>query len=388
MTPKRALLPYLLCLSLALAACSGAGAPGDRPAAEVGFITLEASDVPVPAELSGRVVAFETSEIRPQITGYIRRRLFTEGSVVRAGQPLYQVDASLYRAEVNQAQANLESARASAEAAVALADRYRPLAEMEAVSQQEYTDAEAQARVARAAVEQSEAALETARINLRYTTISAPIGGRIGRSQATVGALVSANQADPLSVIQRIDPVYVDIQQSVSDMTALRQALAAGTLQEGSTSVRLEMEDGSLYPLTGTVQFSEMVVNPDTGSITLRARFPNPDDLLLPGMFVRARFEQAVETGALLIPQQALLRDFDGSAYVYVVAEDNTAERRKIVAERTSGANWVVTDGLAAGERVIVQGLADLGHGDPIRPVAATAAERIGVPPSATPPEG
>src|SRR5690606_8971692 len=300
-----------------------------------------------------RTAAFEVSEVRPQITGYIRQRLFREGQMVRAGQPLYQVDPSLYRAAVNQASANLASARAAAEAAEARAERYRPLAEMEAVSQQEYTDAAAQARMARATVAQSEAALETAHINLRYTTIPAPIGGSIGRSLATVGALVSANQPDPLAVIQRIDPIYVDIQQSSAEMTALRQSLARGELVQADASVRLRLEDGSEYPLPGMVQFSEVVVNPGTGSVTLRARFPNPEGLLLPGMFVRAVCDQAIQPGVLLVPQPALLRDFDGTAYLYVAGSDNKAERRKVTATRTSGASWVISSGLTAGERVI-----------------------------------
>lgn len=378
--PLRRTIAYALTLGAAalLAACSEQQGPGERPPVEVGVIEVAAEDVAISTTLPARTAAYETSEVRPQINGHIRQRLFTEGQVVRAGQPLFRVDDSLYRAAVNQANANLASARANAEAAVARAERYRPLAEMEAVSQQEYTDAAAQARIARAAVAQNEAALETARINLRYTTVSAPISGRIGRAISTVGALVSANQAEPLAVIQRIDPIYVDIQQSSAEMTALRQSFARGDLQRGSTSVRLQLEDGSIYPTTGSVQFSEVVVNPDTGSVTLRAQFRNPDGLLLPGMFVRAIFDQAVQPGALLIPQPALLRDFDGSAFVYVVGADNKAERRKIVADRTVGTNWVVTDGLKAGERVITQGLGNIKHGDPVRAVPASAPQRIG----------
>ncbi|HWK42445.1 MAG TPA: efflux RND transporter periplasmic adaptor subunit [Croceibacterium sp.] len=373
---------------LAIAGCSASDGPPQRQPAEVGFVTVSSQDVPLSASLSGRTVAFETSEVRPQITGYVRQRLFQEGQMVRAGQALYQVDASLYRASVNQASANLASARASAEAAQAKAERYRPLADIEAISQQEYTDAAAQARMAEAAVAQSQAALETARINLRYTTIPAPISGRIGRSLSTVGALVSTNQADPLAVIQRIDPIYVDIQQSSAELTALRQSFARGDLRQGSTSVRLELEDGSSYSHAGTVQFSEVVVNPDTGSVTVRARFPNPDGLLLPGMFVRAVFDQAIQPGAILVPQPALLRDFDGSPYVYVVGKDNKAERRKVTATRTSGTNWVIASGLKAGDRVITQGLNNLKHGDAVRPVQASSPQRVGSPPSGERPRG
>lgn len=383
-TLAKSFLPVLF----ALAGCSGNGAPPDRPGPEVGFVTVAAQDIAVSTTLPGRTAAFEASEVRPQITGYIRQRLFREGQIVRAGQPLYQVDPSLYRAAVNQASANLASARAAAEAAEAKAERFRPLAEMEAISQQEYTDAAAQARMARAAVAQSEAALETARINLRYTTIPAPIGGRIGRSLSTVGALVSANQADPLAAIQRIDPIYVDVQQSSAEMTALRQSLARGDLVEADASVRLQLEDGSEYPLPGTVQFSEVVVNPDTGSVTLRARFPNPEGLLLPGMFVRAVFDQAIQPGVLLVPQPALLRDFDGTPYLYVVGSDNTAERRKVTATRTSGTNWVISSGLKAGERVITQGLNNLRHGASIRPVEVATEQRAGAPASGGAPRG
>ncbi len=383
-TLSRAFSFCVLGAALALtAACSGDGGPPERQAVEVGFVTVEARDIAISATLSGRTVAYETSEVRPQISGHIRRRLFTEGSFVRAGEPLYQIDPSLYQAAANQAEANLASARANAEAAVARADRLRPLAEMEAVSQQEFTDADAAARMARATIAQNEAALETARINLRYTTITAPISGRIGRSAYTVGALVNANQADPLSVIQRIDPIYVDIQQSSADLTALRQSLAQGALQQGSANVRLELEDGSIYPQSGTLEFSEMVVNPSTGSVALRARFPNPDGLLMPGMFVRAIFEQAVQPGALLIPQSAVQRDFDGSAYVFVVGPDDKAVRRMVTADRTQGPNWVVTSGIQTGDRVITQGLDNLRHDDPVRAVpATTAAQRAAPPPS------
>jgi membrane fusion protein (multidrug efflux system) len=369
-------------LLTALSACSGGGGDRANPAPEVGFVAVQPTSVPLSVTLGGRTVAYETSEVRPQINGLIRRRLFTEGGIVRAGQPLYQIDSSLYRAAVNQAEANLASARASAQAAVARAERYRPLAEVEAIAEQDYTDAAAQARVARAAVQQNAAALETARINLRYTTVAAPISGRIGRSLFTVGALVSANQQDPLAVIQRLDPIYVDMQQSSADLIRLRQALGRGDVAPGSADVRLKLEDGSDYGYAGKVQFSEVAVNESTGTVTLRATFPNRDGLLLPGMFVKAVFEQAVQPNAFLVPQPGVQRDFDGSAYVYIVGPDNKAVRRKVAAERTFGTNWVVTEGLKAGDRVIVQGLANVKQDTVVRPVPASAPQRIG-PPSA-----
>jgi membrane fusion protein (multidrug efflux system) len=365
---------------VSLAGCSD-GDPRQRPAPEVGFVVAKPSTVPIVVERSGRTVAFETSEVRPQITGIIRKRLFTEGSVVRAGQPLYQIDDSLYRAAVAQAEANLASARASADAATARADRYRPLAEQQAISQQEYTDATAQARVGRASVAQSTAALETARINLRFTTITAPISGRIGRSLSTVGALVNANQASPLAVIARLDPMFVDIKQSSAELTQLRQQLASGAVETASTSVRLKLEDGSDYPYPGEVQFADVTVEESTGTVTLRARFPNPEGMLLPGMFVRAAFDQALQPNAFLVPQAALQRDFNGSAFVYVVGADNKVQQRTVTADRTYGNDWVVTSGLKDGDRVISQGLGNnVRQGAEVRPVPANTPQRIGAP--------
>ena len=370
----------LVCLTM-LAACSGGGdAGGQRPAPQVGYYVAQASTVPLSVTLGGRTVAYESSEVRPQVTGLIQRRLFTEGAYVRAGQPLYQIDDSLYRAAADQAEANLASARASADAAQAKADRYKPLVEMQAVSQQDYTDAAAQARVARASVAQNSAALDTARINLRHTTVPAPISGRIGRSLFTVGALVSANQTDPLAVIQKLDPIYVDMQQSAADLTALRRALRNGDVGAGSTTVHLKLDDGTDYGPVGRVQFSEISVDEATGTVTLRASFPNPEGLLLPGMFVKAVFDQAVQPNAFLIPQPAMQRDFDGSAFVYLVGPDNKAMRRKVTADRTYGTNWIVTAGLKAGDKVITQGLANLKQGDKVRPVPQSAPQRVGAP--------
>jgi len=323
-----------------------------------------------------RVGPLAISEVRPQVNGLIRRRNFTEGSYVRQGQPLFQIDPSLYRAAVNQAQANVASSRATLDAAQVRANRYKPLAEMEAISKQEYTDAAAQARQARAGVAQNSAALETARINLRFTSIPAPISGRIGRSLSTVGALVTANQAEPLAVIQRLDPMYVDIQQSSADLTKLRRALSAGGVTAGSTQVRLKLEDGTDYGYTGTVEFSEVMVNESTGTITLRARFPNPQNVLLPGMFVQALFTQAVDQGVILIPQAALQRDIGGDAFVFLVGAGNKVERRKVVAERTFGTNWVVS-GLQPRDKVITQGTSNLRNGAPIKPVPANARQRV-----------
>ncbi len=360
-----------------LAGCSAGGqeqAKGARGGpVTVGFVVAKAEAVPLETTLGGRTVAYETSEVRPQVTGLIRSRNFSEGSYVSAGQPLFQIDPSLYRAAANQASANLAAAQANADAAGARAARYKPLADMEAIAKQDYTDAAAQARASRAAVAQNAAALETARINLRYTTVPAPISGRIGRSLFTVGALVNSSQADPLAVIQRTDPIYVDMQQASADLTALRRQMANGGLGEGSAAVRLTLDDGSPYGFTGSVRFSEVTVNQATGTVTLRARFPNPRGELLPGMFVKATFAQAVNPSAFLVPQGAVQRDLGGTAFLFVAGRDNKAERRIVTAERSQGANWVVTAGLKPGDRIITQGIGTLKQGAPIRPVPASA---------------
>jgi membrane fusion protein (multidrug efflux system) len=353
---------------------------GNRGPIQVGYVVVQPTAVPVQTLLGGRTVAYQTSEVRPQVNGLIRRRYFTEGSYVRQGQPLFQIDPRLYQASVDQASANVTAAQATAEAARTKAERYRPLAAIEAVSKQDYTDAAAQARQARAAVAQNAAALRTARINLHFTSIPAPISGRIGRSLFTVGALVTASQADPLALIQRTDPMYVDIQESSADLLALKRSLASGGVDPGSTQIRLKLEDGSDYAYTGTVQFSEIVVNESTGTVTLRATIPNPRGDLLPGMFVQALFTAAVDPSAYLVPQPALQRDIGGEAYVFVVGPGNKAVKRTVLAQRTYGAAWVVTGGLAPGDKVITQGTANLKAGAQVRPVPASTPQRV-VPP-------
>lgn len=383
-------VPLTLGLALVVAACGsnaqqqqgGPGGRGQRGPGQVGFIVAQPGPVPIETKLSGRISAFQTAEVRPQVSGVVRKRLFVEGGYVRQGQPLYQIDPSLYQAAVDQASANVAAASATAQAAQVRANRYRPLAAAQAISQQEYTDAAAQARQARATVAQTSAALNTARINLRFTTVPAPISGRIGRSLFTEGALVTGNQADALAVISTLDPVYVDIQQSSADLIALRRSLAAGGTSPGSTAVRLILEDGSLYEPVGTVQFSEVTVNEATGTVTLRARFPNPAGVLMPGMFVQASFEQAVDPSAYLVPQQALQRDIGGDAFVYLVGRGNKVERRKVTAPRTYGENWVVTAGLNPGDKVISQGTAQLKQGMPVRAVPAAAPQRVAPRPS------
>ena len=363
-----------LCLSLAACGSGGKEQRSNAPP-DVGFRVMAATSVPIVTELPGRINALRTAEVRPQISGVILKRLYAEGALVRQGQPLYQIDASLYRAAAAQASANLASAQASAEAARAKADRFKPLAAAQAVAQQDYVDAAAAARAASAAVAQNRAALSTAQINLRFTTVPAPITGRIGRSLFTEGALVTTGQADPLAVISVLDPIYVDIQQSSSALLALRRQLAAGGVAPVTAEVRLSLDDGSDYDVPGVVEFSEVTADPGTGTVTLRARFPNPQGLLLPGMFVRARFAQARVTNAFLVPQVALTRDPKGNAEVFVVGAGNKAVARMVTADHTQGNDWVVTAGLKAGDRVITQGLGKLRAGQAVKPVPEGASQ-------------
>jgi membrane fusion protein (multidrug efflux system) len=359
----------------------GRGGRGPHGPPQVGFVVVQQGTAPIVQDLPGRVSAYQISDVRPQVNGVIVKQLFQEGSVVKEGQTLYQIDPSVYQAQAAQAQANLQSARAQAEAARTLAARYKPLVAQQAISKQDYTNAVAQARQADASVAQNSAALRSAQINLRFTRVPAPISGRIGLSNFTVGALVTSGQTQALTTITRLDPVYVDIQQSASDLLNLRQSLAHGGAVPTTAQVRLQLPDGSDYGYTGTVEFSEVVVNQATGSVTIRARFPNPQSILLPGMFVRARFAQAINTAAILVPQQAVTRDPQGNATLYVVGPGNRAVQRTIVADRTQGPFWVVTQGLAPGEKVITQGLANVKDGMPIKPVPASAPQKVQAPP-------
>ncbi len=361
------------------AASKGDGKGKGGPA-EVGYIIAQPSSVPVIADLSGRTSAYQTSDVRPQVSGIIRQRFFTEGAYVRQGQTLYQIDPSLYRAAGDEARANLQSAQASAEAARVKAERFKPLAEIQAVSQQDYTDAQALARQAAANVAQSRAQLATAQINLRFTNVPAPISGRIGRSLFTQGALVTTNQAEPLAVIQKLDPIYVDIKQSSGDLLALRRSLAKSGTMPTTASVRLKLEDGSDYGLTGTVEFTEVTVDEATGTVTLRARFANPENLLLPGMFVRAVFAQSMSTNVFLVPQQGVARDPRGNATVLIVGPGNKAVLRPVTVDRTMGADWVVSSGLKPGDKVITEGTVAAKPGKPVKPVPAGSPQRIAAP--------
>jgi len=359
----------------------GRGRGGPNGPVTVGYVVIQQGSAPLEQQLPGRIAAYQISDVRPQVNGVILKRMFREGSIVRQGQTLYQIDPSVYNAQAAQASANVQAARAQAEAARTLAARYKPLVEQQAISKQDYTNAVAQARQADASVAQSSAALRSAQINQRFTRVPAPITGRVGLSNVTEGALVTANQTDALTTITRLDPVYVDIQQSAADLLALRRALAQGGVVPTSATVRLKLPDGSDYGYTGKVEFSEVVVDQNTGTVTLRALFPNPQSLLLPGMFVNAQFAQAIDTSAFLVPQQAITRDPQGNATLFVVGPGNHAVQRTVVTQRTMGPYWVVTQGLAAGEKVITQGTANLKDGAPIKPVPASAPQKVQAPP-------
>jgi membrane fusion protein (multidrug efflux system) len=361
---------------LALSACGPKAQKGPDPnaPANVGFIVAHTEPVTLTAELSGRTSAFLVSEVRPQVSGIIKARLFQEGSYVRAGQPLYQIDPATYRASLNSANAGLAQAQAAYTTAKLKADRYKELVAINAVSRQENDDAQAAAQSAAANVQAQRAAVEQAKINLAYTRVFAPISGRIGKSSVTPGALVTASQATALATVQNLDKIYVDVTQSSSDLLKLRHDLAAGTLDGSSSAqVQLILEDGSIYPLPGTLAFSDITVDQGTGSIGLRAVFPNPNGALLPGLYVRARMTKGVATTGMLIPQAAVSRDPKGHATVFLVGPGDKAQLRPIAVSQTIGDKWLVTSGLKAGERVIVEGLQRVHPDTLLKPVALGA---------------
>ena len=368
-------------LALSLAACGSGdqskqgGAQGPAP---VGYVVVSEEPVALTNELPGRTAAFETSEVRPQVNGLIRKRLFTEGDFVRAGQPLYRIDAAPYEAQVASARAALARARATIASSAALARRYGELVKINAISKQEYENALGASQQAQADVAAQWAALRSAQIDLGRTTITAPISGRIGRSTFTTGALVSAAQAEPLATIQRLDPIYVDVQQPSADLLKLREAIVAGNLSEGGDArVRLKLETGSDYPQEGRLRFADVTVDPATGSQTIRAIFDNPSGLLLPGMYVRASLVEGVQVRGILVPQRAVTRDERGRATVLLIGRDNKVQPRTIETSRTIGDAWLVTGGVRPGDKVIVEGAMMLRPGMPVKgkPWSPTAAK-------------
>jgi membrane fusion protein (multidrug efflux system) len=374
---------------LLLAGCQKTAPPPQMGPAEVAFVTVQAQPVVLTTELPGRTSAYLVAEIRPQVNGLILKRPFLEGAFVQAGDLLYQIDPAPYEAAYEQAKAALATAEADLVVAEAnlpalrsRAERFKELVALHAVGQQDYDDAAAALRQAeagveasKAAVKVSQAAVESARINLSYTPITAPISGRIGKSNVTVGALVTAYQPVPLAVIQQMDPIYVDVTQATAELLRLRRSLESGKLKlngQSQSKVRLLLEDGTFYPLTGTLQFRDVTVDPTTGSVTLRMVFPNPRQNLLPGMFVRAVVEEGVNEQALLVPQEGVSRDPKGNPVAWVVNSADKVEQRMLELDRALGDKWLVSSGLAAGDRLIVEGLQKTRPGAQVRPVPFT----------------
>ncbi|PWC21308.1 efflux transporter periplasmic adaptor subunit [Brenneria roseae subsp. roseae] len=360
LTPLAAVL--MLSGGLILAGCDSSEnqqADAQQQAPEVGIVTLKTQSLNVTTDLPGRTNAYRIAEVRPQVGGIILKRNFVEGSDIQAGASLYQIDPATYEASYNSARGSLAQAQASAEIARLTVNRYKPLLGTNYISKQDYDQAVATSRQADAAVQAAQAAVDTAQINLAYTKVSSPISGRIGKSTVTEGALVSTGQTTALTTVQQLDPMYVDVTQSSNDFLQLKKELENGTLKqnEGKATVRLLLEDGSEYGHPGTLEFSDVTVDETTGSITLRAIFPNPQHDLLPGMFVRARLESGINNNALLVPQQGITRDPRGEATAMLVGEGDKVEPRSLKTSKAIGDKWLVTEGLKEGDRVILTGL-------------------------------
>jgi membrane fusion protein (multidrug efflux system) len=399
-TPDKIKLIILTGVLAGLLAITGCGrqSAANAPAAaggppEVGVMVVAPQPVTLTMELPGRTTPRLIAEVRPQVGGIIQQRLFTEGADVKAGEVLYRIDPALYRAAFASARAALARAEANVAPVRLKAERYGELLPINAVSRQDYDDAQAALQQAEAEVAAASAAVESARINLDYTEIKAPISGRIGRSEVTTGALVKASQDEPLATIQQLDTLYVDVTQSTSELLRLKRNLASGLLQdreEGRTRVSLLLEDGSPYPLPGELKFSEVTVDQSTGSVTLRAVFPNPQQLLLPGMFVRAVIQEGVNEQAILVPQRGVTRNQAGKAMVMVVGAEDKVEPRPIEVARTVGDSWLISSGLATGDRVILEGIQRARPGTQVKvvPFGSKPGETAAASQPATPPAG
>jgi membrane fusion protein, multidrug efflux system len=353
------------------------GLPGGAggPPPEVAFITIAPETLPVTTELPGRLDAVRIAQVRARVAGILQKRLFTEGAEVKAGEVLFQIDPAPLQAAYNSAKATLAKAEAGLKQTQAKADRYKVLVEYNAVSKQDYADAVAGAAKDEADILAGKAAVETASLNLGYASVTAPIAGRIGKALVTEGALVGQNEATELAVIQQLDPIYFDFTQSSADVLRLRRALENGSLKSlapGEAKVNLVLEDGSVYPQPGKLLFSDISVDPTTGMITLRAEVPNPERWLLPGMFVRGRLEQAINRDTIAVPQRAVAWGPGGEATVLALKADNTVESRVIHTETAAGDKWLVTSGLRAGDRVIVEGLQKVRPAMAVKPVPFT----------------
>jgi membrane fusion protein (multidrug efflux system) len=379
MNKNRGLTPLAVVLmlsgSLALTGCDDKQAQQGQQMPEVGVVTLKTEPLQITTELPGRTSAFRIAEVRPQVSGIILKRNFTEGGDIEAGVSLYQIDPATYQAAYESAKGDLAKAQAAANIAQLTVKRYQKLLGTKYISQQDYDTAQADAQQANAAVVAAKAAVETARINLAYTKVTSPISGRIGKSAVTEGALVQNGQATALATVQQLDPIYVDVTQSSNDFLRLKQELANGKLKQenGKAKVELVTSDGIKFPQSGTLEFSDVTVDQTTGSITLRAIFPNPDHTLLPGMFVRARLEEGINPTAILVPQQGVTRTPRGEASALVIGADDKVETRQIVAAQAIGDKWLVTEGLKPGDRVIVSGLQKVRPGAQVKAQEVTA---------------
>lgn len=363
---------FIVCAAL-LTGCDGQENPQQHAQApQVSVHIVKSAPLAVKTELPGRTDAYRVAEVRPQVSGIILHRNFTEGSDVKAGESLYQIDPATYQAAYDNAKGELVKAQAAANIAHLTVKRYVPLVGTQYVSKQEYDQAVATAQQADASVVAAKAGVESARINLAYTKVTSPINGRIGKSSVTEGALVTNGQSTALATVQQLNPIYVDVTQSSSDFMRLKQQTS---LQKGDTSsVELLMENGQPYPLKGTLQFSDVTVDESTGSITLRALFPNPQHMLLPGMFVRARIDEGTQPDAILVPQQGVTRTPRGDATVLVVNDKNQVESRTVVAPQAIGDRWLITEGLKNGDRVIISGLQKVRPGVTVVAIPDTAA--------------
>lgn len=365
-------LTALLCVLTGCDKKIEAQAAPQAPPPEVAVVVIKPQPLELTTELSGRTAPRLIAEVRPQVGGIIQQRLFIEGSDVKAGEVLYQIDPAVYQATYDLAKADLAKAEANLIPLRLKQARYQELVAVNAVSQQDYDDIDASFRQAEAEIAAAQATLNKARIDLDYTSIKAPISGRIGRSSVTTGALVTASQETPLAVIQQLDPMYVDVTQSTAELLRLKRTLASGLLKNTAAEqakVKLLLEDGTPYPHMGTLKFSEVTVNQSTGSVTLRTLFPNPDHLLLPGMFVRAIVEEGMNEQAILVPQRGVTRNPEGQATVMVVGAEEKVEQRVIEVVRTVDDNWLVGKGLQAGDRVILEGIQRARPGTPVKAV-------------------
>ncbi|MEA5090176.1 efflux RND transporter periplasmic adaptor subunit [Solidesulfovibrio sp.] len=370
LSPAARVLAVCACLVLFAGCSREQQAGGQRPMPEVSTVTVAPREVALSTELSGRTSAYRIAEIRPRVNGLVEKRLFTEGSNVKEGQVLYQIDPAPFTAELDNAQAALAEAKAKLPTTSLRASRYKALVSHSALSQQDYDDAASNLDQVKASITSLEARVETARINLGYTKVVAPISGRIGKSSVTDGAIVTAYQATALATIQQLDPIYVDVPQSTADMLRMKARFKEGLLnpqEKDHDKVRLILEDGKPYPLEGTLQFSDVSVDPTTGSVILRLIFPNPEGDILPGMFVKAVIREGVNPKAILVPQQGVSRDAKGNPYALLVDAENKVVLRQLTLDRAIGSEWLVADGLVPGDRVIVEGLQMLRPGTVVK---------------------